>query len=193
MKRLIKLLSFIIALAALSSTTEAQEAKFRTGQTVNLSVAGVPAEDIAIVSKPYTISESGKLNLPYIGELSAAGYSRSQLEKRIEQAYMSAQIYTRPTVTIIVDTATTGNRVVTVTGEVRGPGPVPYREGIRLLDAIASAGGFTDFGSPTNVIVMRGNSKAEYNLRKVSSDPKQNAALKPDDTIIVRQRKLFGN
>ena len=37
------------------------------------------------------------------------------------------------------------------------------------------------------------NNKATYNLRKVSAGPKQNATLKPADTIIVRQRKLFGN
>ena len=80
---------------------------------------------------------------------------------------------------------------IIVLGEVRTPSVIPFREGMTTLDAILSAGGFTQFANPNNVVVVRkeGNevTKIEVRLKdvikkgKVSSD----LPLKPGDRIVV--------
>jgi polysaccharide export outer membrane protein len=80
---------------------------------------------------------------------------------------------------------------IMVLGEVKTPSVIQYREGMTVLDAILSAGWFTQFGNPNNVVVVRkeGNEvrKIEVRLKdvinkgKVSSD----LPLKPGDRIVV--------
>ncbi len=80
---------------------------------------------------------------------------------------------------------------IMVLGEVRTPSVIPFREGMTTLDAILSAGGFTQFANPNNVVVVRkeGNEVTNIEVRlkdiikkgKVSSD----LPLKPGDRIVV--------
>jgi protein involved in polysaccharide export with SLBB domain len=66
-----------------------------------------------------------------------------------------------------------------------GGGPVVYRPGLTILDAIAEKGGFTDFANVKNVKLIRGNTITEHNLKNVT--PATNVTLQPEDRIIVKQ------
>jgi len=113
-----------------ANNLSAQESPLSPGQKINLSIAGVPGEEIQKISKIYTVSDSGHLNLPYVEDVLVTGLSRSKLEKKIEQIYKSEQIYTNPTISIVVDAGDTTSRFVTVTGEVNRGGSMPFRPGM---------------------------------------------------------------
>ena len=81
---------------------------------------------------------------------------------------------------------------ITVVGEVKQPGTVPYREGLTAVDAILSAGGFTEFAKQNDVIIVRkeGNSvkNIEARVKDVikNGDTSKDVTLKPGDLIIIK-------
>ena len=121
-------------------------------------------------------------------------YIKFALEKAIEGAYKSAEIYTRPTVIINVDNADgVTSRVVTVLGEVNRSGQVPFREGMSMMEAIAAAGDKSDFADMRSVRLIRNGQTSVHNLTEVTRNPAVDITLKPNDRILVRERRIgFG-
>jgi polysaccharide biosynthesis/export protein len=83
------------------------------------------------------------------------------------------------------------NNRIRVTGAVRTPGVFPYIGGMTALDAILSAGGFTDFASPNSVLIVRkegsGIKNIEVKLKDVmNGEISKNVALKPGDIVMVK-------
>ena len=76
-------------------------------------------------------------------------------------------------------------RVVNVGGEVRQPGEAPFRENMRLFQAITSRGGFTEFAKVREVKLVRGNKETKYDLRQMKSDGSNNPLLQDGDQITV--------
>jgi polysaccharide export outer membrane protein len=81
---------------------------------------------------------------------------------------------------------------IRVVGAVRTPGIIHYREGMSALDAILSAGGFTDFAKQNDVVIVRKNGgevqTIEVRLKDVirDGDMSKNVPLRPGDHIIVK-------
>jgi polysaccharide export outer membrane protein len=81
---------------------------------------------------------------------------------------------------------------IMVLGEVRTPSVIPYREGMTALDAILSAGGFTEFANPNSVVVVRTeesrikNIEVKLNNAIKKGDIAQDLLLQPGDRISVR-------
>ena len=167
----------------------AQESILQKGQSFVLRISGVPADEIALVSQKYGISDDGTIRLPYLKiAISAAGLKPSALARKVEAAYKQAEIYTQPTIQIDASGAASGGeRFLSVMGEVKAPRSVGYAPGMTILDAIAQCGGFTDFADEKKVKLTRGG-KITYH-RLSSSDPKENAKLQPNDIITVRPSK----
>ena len=80
---------------------------------------------------------------------------------------------------------------IMVLGEVKTPSVIPYREGMTVLDAILSAGGFTQFANPNNVVIVRREgdqvTNIEVRLKDITRKGKVSVdlPLKPGDRIIV--------
>ncbi len=82
------------------------------------------------------------------------------------------------------------NNIVYVLGAVVNPQPVHYTEGMRVLDAILGAGGFTEFAKVGAVIIVKkDNKKIKINLNKVQKDNnvENNVTVAPGDYIIVEE------
>jgi len=81
---------------------------------------------------------------------------------------------------------------ITVVGEVKNPGTVPYREGLTAVDAILSTGGFTEFAKQNDVVIVRkqGNSvkNIEARLKDVikDGDTSKDVPLMPGDLIVIK-------
>lgn len=160
------------------------------GQAVTLAISGVPANEKSRIDGPYTVSQSGTMRLPFVGELRAAGLTANQLAANIEGAYKSAQIYTTPTIQILTDA--TGEKrmdVVTVGGYVRQPGPVKLLPGMTLYQAVQNAGGANEFGAMGRVRLMRNGKQREYDLNRAEE---KNILVEKDDTIEVPQKGWTG-
>jgi polysaccharide export outer membrane protein len=147
------------------------DAAYRLGSGDQLSIKVVGAEDI---TGQYPVSDSGTISVPLIGDVKAAGLTRSQLEREIAAGL--AQGYIRnPRVNVAI----TKYRPFYIYGEVAKPGEYPYASGIRVLNAIATAGGYTYRAAKDYVVVTRRGREA----KGVGSTP-----IQPDDVIQVPER-----
>ncbi|MFO1500362.1 MAG: polysaccharide biosynthesis/export family protein [Verrucomicrobiota bacterium] len=130
------------------------------------------------------IKIDGKITLPSIGTIQAAGRTRGELEDAIHKAYVPA--YYRQ-LTVIVRNE---GRFFYVNGQVKSPGQFPYIKEMTVLKAIAVAGDFTDFANKKQVLVTRGadGRKITVNCIKAQRDHTQDLYVYPDDTIEVKRR-----
>lgn len=189
MKTIIRplLLPVLIAAVALfggSATARSSEVVFRTGDTLELRIGGVPGEETQLVTGSYTVDGEGYVNLPHIGKVRAAGLSQAALQRAIEAAYRSGEIYTNPTITITVPTTL---RFVNVSGDVRQPRRVEYTTDLTVLGAISAAGGFTEYADQRKVRLLRAGQVRIIDIKAVRSNPSIDIQLLPGDQIEVPQ------
>ena len=107
------------------------------GDLLQISIQDLAGQGLQQVESKQ-VSESGKISLPYLGQISAAGQTEAELQDTIVKAYADAQILPRAIIGVAV--ASSQNRIYTITGAVNQQGPYPIpRADFRLLDALASA------------------------------------------------------
>ncbi|MDA0810897.1 MAG: SLBB domain-containing protein [Verrucomicrobia bacterium] len=175
----------VLLLGAMAWSAFADEVELRAGDIIQLRLLGVPDSDWDSVSGNYTIAGEGTLRLPYLKEeIVAVGLRPSVLAKDIEKLYEGARIYTAPTVVIALDSSVP-TRFVTVAGEVRTPGDVPYRHDLTLLAAVSARGGFTDFAKVKKVQLIRKDKVTSHDLKRIMTTPALDLRLRPGDRIIV--------
>ncbi len=174
----------LFALAFFSAELRASDAAFRTGDTIELRIGGVPAEETQLVTGAYTVDGEGYINLPHVGKVRAAGLGQAALQRAVEAAYRSGEIYTNPTITVTVPTTL---RFVNVSGDVRQPRRVEYTSDLTVLGAISAAGGFTDYADQRKVRLMRGGRVQMVDIKAVRSNPSLDIILLPGDQIEVPQ------
>jgi polysaccharide biosynthesis/export protein len=140
------------------------------------------------VSRGVQVRPDGKISLPLVGELQAAGQTPRQLEKEIASKLKS--YISEPEVTVIVQEIK--SKRFNILGMIVRPGSYPLASSATVLDAIALAGGFRDFAKQKSIYVLRhnpqgGESRLPFNYKEVIKGKKsnQNVALKSGDTVVV--------
>jgi polysaccharide export outer membrane protein len=140
------------------------------------------------LTKSIPVRSDGKISLPLVGEMEAAGRTPLQLERDITEKLKS--FITAPEVSVIVQQV--NSRKYNVLGEVTKPGSYPLTRATTVMDAIAAAGGFRDFAKKTGVYVLRKGvngqeSRLKFNYKDFikGKDSSQNIRLEPNDTVIV--------
>jgi protein involved in polysaccharide export with SLBB domain len=108
------------------------------------------------VPLPFFVTDSGDLEVPYIGRVPAENKTCRQLAAEIKTA-LEKEYYYQATVILAVDVMTKSHGRVYLVGAVRLPGPVelPGDEVVTLSKAILRAGGFTDYADRRHVKVTR--------------------------------------
>ena len=162
----------------------ASDAAFRNGDTIELRIGGVPAEETQLVTGAYTVDGEGYINLPHIGKVRASGLSQAALQSAVEAAYRSGEVYTNPTITVTIPAT---QRFVNVSGDVRQPRRVEYTSDLTVLGAISAAGGFTDYADQRKVRLLRKGRAQIVDIKAVRSDPSLDIVLLPGDHIEVPQ------
>ncbi len=180
----------LIALAAIGMFLNAAHAQngelaLKANDRVTISIGGIPDNEVPQISKVYTISDNGTVNLLHIGEVRAAGLKPSTLQRTIEQTYVAREIYTRPTVTVSTDDSAATARMVYVISGAAKNGPIPWNPGMTILKAVGAAGGFTPFAKPSKTKLIRDGVTTEINLKDISANPARDIKLQPEDQIIV--------
>jgi polysaccharide export outer membrane protein len=154
----------------------------KVGDVVQVSLRGIPAaEGIETV-----IDEHGLISLPFINEIPASGQTASVLARNIRQIYQDQGIYQNVSVTINVPT-----RYYFIQGEIRNPGRFQMLSAVRVSQAIAASGAYTEFASG-KVLIRRGGKiyKTFRNARRLDRTPQDDILLEPDDIVEV-QRSLW--
>jgi polysaccharide export outer membrane protein len=140
------------------------------------------------ISKSVPVRPDGKISLPLVGELQAAGRTPLQLEQDIASKLKT--YITNPDVNVIVQQI--NSEKFNILGRVARPGSFPLAGATTVLDAIAIAGGFQDFAKQKGVYILRQNpggsqTRIPFNYKDVvkGKHPEQNIKLQSGDTVVV--------
>jgi len=134
------------------------------------------------------VRPDGKISLPILNDLPAAGMTPEQLAGEIAKA--ATKFVRDPNATVIVKQV--NSRKVYVVGEVSKPGPILLGSEMNVLQAIGEAGGFLETAKKGDVAVVRTENgkerryKFNYNEVVRGKNVEQNIRLMPGDTILVR-------
>jgi polysaccharide export outer membrane protein len=139
------------------------------------------------VSGEHMVRPDGKITLPLVGDILAAGMTTdaisNQIIKKLELFIES------PHVSVIIRDA--ASNIIYVLGEVNAPGAYPIRDRLTVLQALALAGGFSEFARRNEMALIRleGDSQklTEISFREIlkTADPAQNLLLKRGDTLVI--------
>jgi polysaccharide biosynthesis/export protein len=140
------------------------------------------------LSRSIQVRSDGKISLPLVGEVQAAGRTPGQLEQDITtklQNYIA-----KPEVTVMVDKI--NSQKFNILGQVSKPGSYSLALAPTIVDAIAIAGGTRDFAKKKGIYVLRqhpggGESRITFNYQDYikGKNLQQNVKLEPHDTIVV--------
>ncbi len=125
--------------------------KIEPGDTLSIKVLGQDA-----LSGKVKVRDDGKISMTFLNDVTAAGYAPAALAQQLQtrlKDYINV-----PTVSIAVDEMRALQ--VSVVGEVGRPGNYVLEHEAGLLQALASAGGLTDFAHRDRLFVLRGNAGA---------------------------------
>jgi polysaccharide export outer membrane protein len=141
------------------------------------------------------VRPDGKVSSPLVEDLVAVGQTPSGLARLIETRL--AEYIKSPQVNIIVTTPMSAMSKITVIGEVKNPGAIPYRQGMTALDVVLAAGGLGEFaGGNRAKIVRKGADGKTKDIRLKLGDlvkkgrMKENIDLLPGDVLIVPESRF---
>jgi len=170
---------------AAGAVTAALPASYVIGTDDVLSVVFWHDKDMS--ADAVTVRPDGKISLPLLNDVHAAGYTPDQLRAILVQA--ASKFVEEPNATVLVKEI--HSRKVFITGNVAKPGIYPLSGEMNVLQLIAQAGGLLEYADAEKIVVIRSeNGPAKYltfNYKDVlkRKNVQQNVLLKPGDTIVV--------
>lgn len=141
----------------------------------------------ADLSVEVPVRRDGKISVPLVDDVQAEGLTPHELKEVLTEAL--AEFVTAPDVTVIVQD--TRSHTVTVVGGVVRSGQIPLTRQMRVLEAIATMGGFNAWAKKDRIKVIRSvdGEQVEYGFNygafAAGKSLETNLVLQPGDTIIV--------
>jgi polysaccharide biosynthesis/export protein len=139
------------------------------------------------MSSEATVRPDGKISLPLLNDVHAAGLTPEQLREQIVSA--AAKYVAEPNATVVVKEI--HSLKVFITGNVAKPGTYSLVGELNVLQLIALAGGLVEYADAKNIVVMRNEAGRQqsfkFNYKDVTKQKhlEQNITLKPGDTVVV--------
>jgi polysaccharide export outer membrane protein len=132
---------------------------------------------------PYTVRPDGKITIPLVGDVQAAGLTPERLGDQLKQAL--ADYINSPDVSVSLQQI--NSKKFFITGEVNRPGEFVLTTPTRVFDALANASGFRDFANKKKIVIIRGAERIKFNYADVlkGKDLDQNIFVENGDTIVV--------
>ena len=126
----------------------------------------------------FAVNGSGQVSLPLVGNLQAAGLTVPEFQRAVEAA-LKQGFMENPRVSVEV----IKHRPFYILGEVEKPGEYPYKHGLTVLEAVATASGFTYRANTKRVVIKHDGGEPEVEQQLNSSTP-----VEPGDTIRIKER-----
>lgn len=180
-----------VDLALKHKAKQLEQYKLGPADVVSVSVWRNPDLSVSVPVRP-----DGKISAPLIGDVQAAGLAPEELAANIRE---KLAVYIRePQVSVVVTSMGSHEFLsrVRVTGAVRAPATMPYREGMTVLDIVLSAGGLNEFANANNTMLYRkvGNETVgvPVYLKDIllKGDIRTNYEIQPGDILTVPERLL---
>jgi polysaccharide biosynthesis/export protein len=170
--------------ATINDPVAADAAEYRIGpqDVIQIDVWKEPE-----ITRTIPVRPDGKISLPLLNDVQASGLTAMQLAESIREGL--TKFLTSPQVTVTVTQI--NSRRIYLTGEVTKAGSLPLLPNMTVLQALSSAGGFTQFARLKSIYVLRVENgrqvKYPFNYREVVKGrrPEDNIVLRPGDTIVV--------
>lgn len=195
-------LAALLTACATGGSTSAPPKPAGDAQAVNTYLIGVDDQlQITVWHNPdlsvsVPVRPDGKITVPLIGDVVAGGKTTEEVSGQIKDKLQS--FIRDPQVAVILTALRSHEYLsrVRVTGAVRSPISIPYRQGMTVLDAVLAAGGTTEFAAPDRTELYRrssdGDNTTSYAVRleKIlqQGDLANNYPVQPGDVITVPQR-----
>jgi polysaccharide export outer membrane protein len=133
------------------------------------------------------VRPDGKISLPLLNEVPAAGLTPEQLRLNLTQ--LAGKYIEEPTVTVVVKQI--NSRRVFITGQVSKPGPYPLIGALTVMQLITVAGGVLEYANTENISIVRTTNgkptRFRFNYKEYAKGKNllQNIDLKPGDQVII--------
>lgn len=144
-----------------------------SGDKVRVTVFGEDA-----LSGQFVVAGTGLVSIPLVGEVQAAGLTLKDFQGGVEQSLRNGYLKD-PRVSVEV----LNYRPFYIMGEVEKPGQYPYTSGLTVLNAVATAGGFTYRANQKRVFIKRMNDQTERQFPLTGG-----VEVAPGDTIRITER-----
>lgn len=170
----------------MATSTVAPDYRIGPGDTLQIFVWRNPELTQSVPVRP-----DGKISTPLVEDMVAVGKTPSQLARDVEGVL--GEYIRSPQVNVIVTNPVSAFSQVKVIGQVTNPQSLPFREGMRVLDAILAAGGLTEFAAGNRGKIVRKVDGKDTEIKIKVEDlvnkgaMKHNLELKPGDVIVVPQ------
>lgn len=155
------------------------------GDTIQVFVWRNPELSVVVPVRP-----DGKVSTPLVEDMVAVGKTPSQLARDMETRL--AEYIRSPQVNVIVTQPQSAFSKITVIGQVRTPGEVPYRKGMTVLDVVLASGGLAEFAAGNRAKLVRKDASGKPVEKRVRLEDlmkkgrlKENVAVMPGDVLIV--------
>jgi len=166
--------------AAVTPVTTDQEYRIGPEDVLKIDVWKEPE-----ITRTIPVRPDGKISLPLLNDVQAAGLTAMQLAGNIRDAL--TKYLNNPQVTVTVTQI--NSRRVFVTGEAARSGALPLLPGMTVLQALSSSGGFTQFAREKDIYILRNENgkqvKLPFNYKDVVKGKKEDFLLQPGDVIVV--------
>ena len=136
----------------------------------------------------------GKISMPLLDDVEASGKTAQQLKDELSERL--TEFVTAPHVTVVVRQI--NSKIIYAIGEVNREGPIVLRGGMRIVDALSTAGGFRAFAAKRRVKLIRtmdGERSVEFEFNYPAfasgNNIEQNILLLPGDRIVVPEQSAF--
>lgn len=143
------------------------------------------------------VRPDGRITVPLVGDVMAGGRTPDEVAAEIQQKL--GDYVREPRVTLILTDLRSHEYLsrVRVTGAVKQPVSIPYRQGMTVLDAVLAAGGLTEFAAPDRSDLYRRNKDGQTSSHPVrldrildKGDLSTNYKVAPGDIITIPERVL---
>lgn len=170
--------------AAPARATTPTQPEYRIGSGDKLQINVYKEADL---TQALQVRPDGRITMPLVGDLAAAGQTPMQLQRRLAESLR--EYVSNPVVTVMV--VEVAERVIYVMGEVNNAGAVPLKGPMTVLQALAVAGGFKDFANKGGIKVLRktpGSDRVEtipFSYKEAVRSDAEAFYLAEGDTVVV--------
>jgi polysaccharide export outer membrane protein len=138
------------------------------------------------ITKTVPVRIDGKISLPLIDDIQAAGLTPLELKKALMEKLKG--FVDNPTVTVTVMEA--NSYKVYVSGEVKSPGVVRFRDEMTLIKLIIAVGGFTEWANQKKILIITKEKGVEKritaNYKKIIDGKEPDIIINRGDTVIIK-------
>ena len=162
------------------ATPEHGEYQIGPMDELDISVFKVPE-----LSQTVTVSDTGTVNLPLVGEVPAGGMTTQQMERSLASR-LGAKYLQNPQVTVTVKNY--NSQRVTISGEIKSPGVYPIKGKTSLLQLVAMAGGFQENSNSTVLVLRQSGGKrsaTKFDVSQIEKGRREDPILQPGDTLVA--------